>query len=307
MLEQILEGLKTDPSPHKIRAFLCLVDTLNEPDKKAEALAEFGRIRLRADTFEALKALQCGFRLSPRNKKLLETLDWIFATLNREEAHKRVVQYRHALQQEALANLEKTNTKAPIEFDGNVKTTMSAPLNTVIGTNPLERISLEFSLSEVTGTQSVPLSPQSPTEPELNFAENSFSISKIAPSSKHVASPSTETKLENTKLETSILVGEPSALVRFTFSENEGAFGVFAEYLRTTGIDFRLLEKAEGFQDSTLGLVLFVNYLLENEKIPKEKIGGAIEILKSFVFRKDSDVRSQVRFHELFEMSPSEK
>jgi hypothetical protein len=277
MLEQILEGLKDDPSPHKIRAFLCLVDTLNDPDKKAEALADFGRLRLRVDAFEALKALQCAFRLSPKNQRLLEAMEWVFTALNREDAHKRIAMYRQSIQKEEMPPSEKSDTKAPMEFEENVKTTRSAPFNTSLGTSPLERISLDFSLPDASETQGVPLSPQ----------------------------PAWAS--QDTKVESSILADNPPAPLRFTFSQNEAAFGIFAEYLRTTGLDFRLLEKAEGFQDSTLGLVLFVNYLRENEKISKEKIAGATEILRTFVFRKDSDVRSQVRFHELFEMTLSEK
>jgi hypothetical protein len=97
-------------------------------------------------------------------------------------------------------------------------------------------------------------------------------------------------------------VVQPEPKVSITFTQSDFAYALFGEFLRAAAVDFRLLEKAEGFQDSMLGLVLFVNFLFDNGLVPKERTSSTVSNLKSFVSRKDSDIRSQVRFHELFEL-----
>jgi len=276
MLEQVLEGIKTDASPHKIRAFLSLVDSLDASNDKAEALAVFAKNRITANALEALKAMQCAYRLAPKKDSVLEAIEWCFEQLKRIEAQQRLAQYRKSIGPKFTMTIEQPPAEFTIEFDKNSQTSQMKIERTTIGRQ----------------TESDAESPAKPTinlEFDIDHATNTESISLPLVVAANEEPP-----------ELSIVPPEPK--VSLTFTQNDFSYALFGEFLRASKVDFRLLEKAEGFQDSMLGLVLFVNFLFENGLVSKEQTSSTVLTLKSFVSRKSSDVRSQVRFHELFEL-----
>lgn len=282
MLEQVLEGIEADAAPQKIHAFLALVDSLETPEDKAEALASFAKSRIKTNALDAIKAMQCAYRLAPRKDSVLEVIEFCFEQLKRNEAKTRIAKYRKDIAPKIVLKVKPEPAEFSIEFDKNSQTSqVKVERTTVGGHNGFDSvrdsvstpsINLEFDIDHVTNTESVP----------LTFVGH-----------KNEPPP-----------ELSVIQSEPK--ITLTFSQGDYSYALFGEFLRATEMDFRVLERADGFQDSMLGLVLFVNYLFESGLIPENKSEKVISTLKSFVGRKNSDARSQVRFHELFERAQKE-
>lgn len=93
------------------------------------------------------------------------------------------------------------------------------------------------------------------------------------------------------------------ATMKMTFSSAQApsSYTLFSMFLQDAELNYGWLEFAEGFTDNLLGLIHFVNFLREENKISGESLLRSIETLKKYVAKPDTEIRCRVRFFELFE------
>jgi hypothetical protein len=96
---------------------------------------------------------------------------------------------------------------------------------------------------------------------------------------------------------------EQNRAPHITFSEiaTNRNYDSFVQFLQSNTLDFRLLEYAEGFSDSTLGLIHFIHYLVGSGKIQGSAIQTATVALRKIVHTENVDIKCRVRFLELLE------
>jgi hypothetical protein len=294
MFEKMLESIAKDQSAQKIRAFLWLVETLPTPEKKATAMAEFAEIRISQNVVEALKALQCGFRIDPKNGPLLMAAERIFKRLQRPDAAKRIAEYRSRLVPEGseFGGLsEKT-----VEFLPGDKTTVAGVELSVASENAIEPqlASQVFEVAFASNEESVSLAFGSSVDKESTQAVR---VKPDAPSAQCAQEMApVELQLDD------VLGGQKARHIALTFSDQKSEkYDIFSSFLKDSGLDFRLLELAEGFSDNALGLVHFVNFLREEKKIEGATLERAVATLKIFVLQPGTELRCRVRFFDLFE------
>ncbi len=286
MFEKMLESIAREPSPQKIRAFLSLVETLPSPEMKANVLADFADSRVSQDVVEALKALQCGFRMDPKNGPILKVAESVFKRLNRHEAAKRIAEYRSHTASERLefgGLSEKT-----LEFLPGNKTTIAgvAELLTPVSVEkkqvedaPFQDFEAAFASNEE--SVSLAFGPSFDKESTHSIRVGpDFSVVQKAP-----VAP-LERKSEST-------LEAPEA--------SEVSYEIFTRFLQAAELDFRFLDLAEGFSDNTLGLVHFVNFLRDEKKIEGPVLERAVATLKAIVLKPGGDLRCRVRFFDLFD------
>jgi hypothetical protein len=296
MLEKVLEDVSRDPSAQKIRAFLSLVDSIPVAADKSTALAKYAEVVAAHNVLEALKALQCAFRIHARNEIVLDVAEGLLDSLGRKEAAAMVANYRSELLASKAPAVEFLASEVTKEFTFANKT-MMAPKEIQDDTPALE---LDLTPSEPAA--------QSPSPPDefhaLEFTQGRASCVEsvaLSLSSEGVAAlPSTV----HVSPDAPALADADSAApaVRLTFGEEiSGKYSIFSDFLSDAGWDYRWLEWVEGFSDTALGLVHFVDYLRSQKKIEGVELEKAVVLLRRAVARHESDVRSKVRFFELFE------
>ena len=84
-------------------------------------------------------------------------------------------------------------------------------------------------------------------------------------------------------------------------TESRQPYELFWHLLKNTGMPVALMELAEDFQDSTLGLVYFCYFIFTTERAPEKHRDLVLVELQKTIKNSKGNVRAQVRYAELFE------